>query len=173
VGVSKLGGLNTTVPREGSSALSANSDKSEFIYTTHVDDAALAHLDSVAFAPAIFQERVSKVADIRVTVVGTEVFATRINAHGLPPEIPDWRYASPDQLEHNHHTLPSTEAERCIVLTKTLDLEFGAIDLAIDDEGRYVFFEINPNGQWAWLETLLGLRISAAIVDHLVRHGTR
>ena len=36
-------------------------------------------------------------------------------------------------------------------------------------DDRFVFFEINPNGQWAWIEQLTGQPLSAALADELLR----
>jgi hypothetical protein len=33
--------------------------------------------------------------------------------------------------------------------------------VAVDREGKWIFFEINPNGQWAWLDLMGGLDIGA------------
>jgi glutathione synthase/RimK-type ligase-like ATP-grasp enzyme len=49
-----------------------------------------------------------------------------------------------------------------------LNLRFGAIDFILDESGEYVFLEINPNGQWAWIERKTGYKISSEIVNLLV-----
>jgi glutathione synthase/RimK-type ligase-like ATP-grasp enzyme len=46
---------------------------------------------------------------------------------------------------------------------KRLGLCYGAIDMVLTPDGRYVFLEINPNGQYLWIENLTGLHISDAI----------
>src|SRR6266851_4864116 len=43
----------------------------------------------------------------------------------------------------------------------------GALDFLVTPEGKWVFLEINPNGQWAWIEEETGLPIAAAIADAL------
>ena len=48
-----------------------------------------------------------------------------------------------------------------------LDLPFGAFDFAVTPDEEWVFLEINPNGQWGWIEDHTGLHITDAIVDHL------
>lgn len=53
-------------------------------------------------------------------------------------------------------------------LSKRITLKFGAIDLIKDKDGNYVFLEINPNGQWAWVQTQTGLPIAEAIIDELL-----
>jgi len=138
-----------------------------FIYTTRIEKEHLEELESVRMTPAIFQEQIGKTADLRVTVVGERIFSTKITAVGLPEGVPDWRAAPKDRLEHQQYELPPVEAGRCRRLVRELGLEFGAIDLAVTSEGEHVFFEINPNGQWAWLESMTGDPISEAIVDHL------
>ena len=56
---------------------------------------------------------------------------------------------------------------KCRCLMQRLNLNYGAIDFVLDKQGNYVFLEINPNGQWAWIEHLTGLPISKEIVKCL------
>lgn len=39
--------------------------------------------------------------------------------------------------------------------------------MILTPDGRYVFLEINPNGQWAWIEETTGLPISEALIELL------
>jgi glutathione synthase/RimK-type ligase-like ATP-grasp enzyme len=139
----------------------------QMIFTSAVSEADLDDIDSVRCAPSIFQERVEKDFDVRVTVVGERVFSAQIKVDSLPPNIPDWRFAPLEKLKHSVYDLPRNIEKRCLELVKLLGLDFGAIDLAVDRDGNHIFFEINPNGQWAWLETVLNFPISQAIVDRL------
>jgi glutathione synthase/RimK-type ligase-like ATP-grasp enzyme len=54
-------------------------------------------------------------------------------------------------------------------LVQALGQCFGAIDLVLHPERGYVFLEINPNGQWGWIEEFTGLPISAAFAELLVQ----
>jgi len=54
-------------------------------------------------------------------------------------------------------------------MTRDYGLEFSAIDLARHIDGTYVFFELNPNGQWAWVEQLTGLPLRYRLADLLTR----
>jgi hypothetical protein len=47
-------------------------------------------------------------------------------------------------------------------------LEYGAIDLRLTAGGRYVFLEINPAGQFVWIEMATGQKIAATLASHLV-----
>lgn len=139
----------------------------QYIFTSVVSESDLVEIENVQIAPSIYQERIVKDFDVRVTVVGERIFPVKIIAGSLPPNIPDWRSMSGDELQYEEYSLPREIEDACLQIVKRLDLDFGAIDLAVDKQGNHVFFEINPNGQWAWLETLLDLPISKAIVDRL------
>jgi glutathione synthase/RimK-type ligase-like ATP-grasp enzyme len=136
------------------------------IFTTVVRSEDLNSDESLRMSPVIFQELVPKASDIRVTVIGSEVFATEINAK-LPATTPDWRVADFNDLQHSPHTLSSGIREKCLKLVRELGLEFGAIDLGLCNDGSYFFFEINPNGQWAWLEQTTGCPLTKTLVDFL------
>ena len=49
-----------------------------------------------------------------------------------------------------------------------LDLNYGAIDIIVTPDGRHVFLEINPVGEFFWLELRPGFAISDAIADVLL-----
>jgi glutathione synthase/RimK-type ligase-like ATP-grasp enzyme len=52
---------------------------------------------------------------------------------------------------------------------RRLGLEYGAIDLRKTPEGEYVFLEVNPAGQFLYVEKATGQPIAAALADHLAR----
>lgn len=117
--------------------------------------------------PYLLQARVEKLCDVRVTVVGDRVFACEIDSQAVVAGQVDWRQADVQELGHRRVELPVELEEACIALTRALDLRFSAIDLARRPDGGYSFFEVNPNGQWAWVQQLTGLAICEALVDEL------
>jgi glutathione synthase/RimK-type ligase-like ATP-grasp enzyme len=138
------------------------------IFTSTVTEKDLENINTLKCCPAIFQENIDKRYDLRVTVIGEEVIAVKIVSNNLPKEIPDWRYLDIKNLEHSVYDLPKDIETQCIKLVRELNLDFGAIDIAVDNHGCYYFFEINPNGQWAWLENLLDLPMSELIIDRVL-----
>ena len=62
--------------------------------------------------------------------------------------------------------LPKTIHDFCINYTKTLNLNFGAIDLVFHDN-EYYFIEINPTGEWSWLQKNTGYKFDKLIVKSL------
>ena len=144
-------------------------DGFQAIFTTRLAQADLQDLEGLALAPTTFQELIPKKSDIRVTIVGDQLFAAEILSQERESSKIDWRATDDPYLKHENHTLPADVAGRCHRLMSTLGLDFGAIDLVRTPEDTYVFLEINPNGEWLWLEYQLGFPIAQAIAGHLTR----
>jgi len=138
------------------------------IFTNLITAADIGILDGVHDCPTYLQSEVDKLADIRVTVVGEQVFPAIIYSQDFQETKIDWRKGENVKIRHDKTKIPSDIEEKCIELTKRLNLHFGAIDLVFEKGSRYVFLEINPNGQWGWIERRLGYDISGAIVNLLL-----
>lgn len=82
----------------------------------------------------------------------------------------DWRNYG-DQIPYIPSKLPQNIQEKSIKLVEDLNLRFGAIDMILTPENNYVFLEINPSGQWYWVEEKTGLQISEAVINLLVNHS--
>ena len=124
----------------------------------------------IEICPTYLQERIKKKYDVRVTVVGEEIFAVRIDSQSNNETKTDWRRGE-NILPHEIITLPDNIGKRCVKLLQKFGLRFGAIDFVETTNGEFVFLEINPNGQWAWIETLTGLPISSAIAKVLINEN--
>jgi glutathione synthase/RimK-type ligase-like ATP-grasp enzyme len=105
---------------------------------------------------------------LRVTVVGSAVFAAEIHSQFTQHTRFDWRRYDHFETPHRIHALPTEIAQQCVSLVRQLGLCYGAIDLVLTPEGRHVFLEINPNGQYLWIEHATGLPISDAVCDLLL-----
>jgi RimK-like ATP-grasp domain len=143
-----------------------SADEHQLFFTSRVDEDAVS-LSNLGPEPYLFQELVPKVCDIRVTVIGQQAFAARIDSQTSEHTSTDWRRGRPGELRHTTMTLPDEVAERCVAVCRHFGLNFGAIDLALRPDGGYTFFEINPNGQWAWVEQRTGLPLRAHLVSFL------
>jgi hypothetical protein len=137
-------------------------------YTEVVSKRDVGYARSVRHAPVIFQAYVPKRLELRITVVGQQAFAAEIDSQATNHTRHDWRRYDIDQTPHRPHALPADVAQRCVQLVRRLGLTYGAIDMILTPDGRYIFLEINPNGQYLWIEELTGLPISDAICDLLV-----
>ena len=119
--------------------------------------------DILPSVPILLQEEIEKEADVRVTIVGKNVFSAMLSQEGK--EI-DWR-AHNSGAKWNSFQLPEIIEKMCIKLCEKLKLEFAAIDLVKSVSGDFFFLELNPNGQWVWIEEETGSPISDTIVQHL------
>lgn len=137
-----------------------------FIFTTPVTKKVIDEIEKYDLTPCIFQENISKKYEVRATVVGDEVFAAAVFSQDDNETKTDWRKK---KLKFIETTLPIEIQHLCVQLVKTLGLEFGAIDLIKTLEGKYIFLEINPNGQWVWIENQTGQKISEAIINFLAK----
>ena len=141
-------------------------------YTQLVSRADVSAASAVRFCPVIFQSYVPKRVELRVTIVGQEVFAAEIHSQQTNHTRHDWRRYDYFQTPYLPHELPPDVARRCVKLVARLGLCYGAIDLVLTPDGRYVFLEINPNGQYLWVEQETGLPISDAICNLLMSGAT-
>lgn len=132
------------------------------IYTNPVASGDLTVDDAIQASPVIFQERIPNAFDLRVTVVGKHTFATKISIRDKADEA-DWRAVDPARLSHQRYRLPPTLEASALALTESFGLTFAALDFVVTPDGDCFFLELNPSGQWGWLEEATGDPITEAI----------
>jgi len=145
-------------------------DKQTCVFTETISKDDLIDEEGLRLAPVIYQQCIAKECDIRVTVVGTEIYTAAIHSQSVPSAVTDWRKSETDDLPHSRHDLPDNVSSLCLQLLNEMNLSFGAIDLVLTSGGEYYFLEVNPNGQWLWIEDRLGFPISLSIARWLVEH---
>ena len=118
--------------------------------------------EDIRLTPVYLQNYIAKQYEVRVTIVGQNVYAVRIDTKNKI----DWRA---DYQNHVYKQIdcPDDIIKKCYQLMKDFDLIFGAFDFIVTPKDQWIFLEVNPNGQWLWLEKKLGLDISKKIVDYL------
>ncbi len=118
-------------------------------------------------APCIFQEYIDKDFELRITIVGGNIFPIKINSQINKATQFDWRK---DQLniEYELFELPKEIEKKLLKLHKEFKIFYGAYDFIVDLKGEYIFLEVNPAGQWLWMEEKLNLNISKSIAEALM-----
>jgi glutathione synthase/RimK-type ligase-like ATP-grasp enzyme len=140
------------------------------IFTSKLDEKALAALDGVRHAPCIFQELVPKTVDLRVTAIGRKVFACAIHSQTHERSEVDFRRRQVvEDVPHSRHELPRAIEEKLLALQEQLGLVYGAFDIMLTPEGRYVFLEVNQQGQFLWLEELAGAPLLEHFTEMLIQ----
>jgi glutathione synthase/RimK-type ligase-like ATP-grasp enzyme len=135
--------------------------------TIVVDRDQLDLIDSVRYAPVIFQRYVPADLDLRVTIVEEDIFATSIRS-GADYQA-DYRLGLGSATVEPYE-LPDDVAGRLRDLMKAFELHYGAIDMRVMPDGEHVFLEINPAGEWLFISERTGQPIPAAIAASLERH---
>jgi len=137
------------------------------VMTNLVEEKHLENIESLRQCPHLFQEYIDKDYEVRATVVGNAVMGTAI--HSQDSEISKIDYRRYDfNVKYEKIDLPKNVEEFCLSMNKHYGLDFGAFDFIISKKGEYVFLELNPNGQWLWLEQLGGPKISKTLAEYLV-----
>ena len=144
------------------------------VFTNALSDDDLANLEGLDLCPMTFQEKLSKAVELRVTVVGHKVFTAAIDSQVSDRATHDWRRDGVELLDSwQHHELPSEIESRVLALCTRLRLNYGAIDFILTPDGRYVFLEINPGGEFFWLEDTPGFPLGEALAEVLTEPAAR
>lgn len=124
-------------------------------------EAGRVHLDDLGsdaelqVSPTIYQEEVAGRDHLRVMVFGEAVHAARISSDCL-----DWRLANDMAVEPV--PLHDELAERLRAVVRGLGLRMGVFDLKIRPDGTPVFLEVNPQGQFLFVEGMSDMPLADA-----------
>jgi glutathione synthase/RimK-type ligase-like ATP-grasp enzyme len=127
----------------------------------------LENRESIERCPTLFQEYIEKKFDIRVVVIGENIFAFEIHSQEHELSKYDFRGVAPELLAHVPHELPAEVKQGIRHFMQRQGLIFSAFDFVLSKDGKYYFLENNPNGQWLWLELLTGVRLSESMLNLL------
>ncbi len=139
---------NQVIIKSLDTVLLMDEDDCLFTYSTISSTQQLTD-EEIFDAPLTIQEYIFPKVDIRVTIIGGQIFSVKITSQGKGIDE-DWRIINRDNVEYTDITLPLDIEKKCFALMKLLNLNFGAIDL-IQKNHEYYFVEINPTGEWGWL----------------------
>ncbi|ATM24619.1 hypothetical protein SMD44_p10120 (plasmid) [Streptomyces alboflavus] len=126
--------------------------------------------ETIAATAHHLQHAITKRSEVRLTVAGEEMFAAHITAHS-PEARRDFRadYAS---LTYTSIRVPHSVRTGLQSLLEQLGLGYAACDFLIDRQGRWWLVDVNPAGQFAWIEDELPqFEISQTIARILANPG--
>lgn len=116
-------------------------------------------------SPWFLQAYVPAELDVTVVAIRDVLFAFALARGEFPAGVIDWRRARMLTPEQNWvaHRLPPEVASGIRQFMGDMSLHYGRLDFLVA-EGTYYFLEVNPNGEWGWLDP----SGDAGIVDALV-----
>ncbi|HEY0405269.1 MAG TPA: MvdD family ATP-grasp ribosomal peptide maturase [Pyrinomonadaceae bacterium] len=144
------------------------------VFTNPLEPEDLADLSGLSLCPMTFQEQIPKALELRATVVGKRIMSASINSQASARAAHDWRRDGLRMIEDwQPYDLPPEVEEKILRLMDYFVLNYGAIDIIVTPDGRHVFLEVNPVGEFFWLERHPGLPIADAIADVLLGRSQR
>lgn len=130
------------------------------IYTSPVQLEVLSQQGPHLGAPTLFQ-RTLRGPDVRITIVDDEIHAVRIER---PDGMVDVRRDNMAGVAYSVAQPPEHVRRSLLALVRSYELRFAAIDMLESRDG-WQFLEVNPNGQWAWLDLVAGTTIYTAFIS--------
>jgi hypothetical protein len=123
----------------------------------------------LCYSPAIYQQRIQKHQELRITVIGEELFACEIETPPDSVQHIDWRIDDVCELPHRIVDIPEILATKLKCMLSIMGFNFGAFDVIADQSGTFYFIELNPNGQYYWIELLTGAPLTRAMSSLILR----
>ena len=117
--------------------------------------------DAIALCPAIYQELVPGRRHLRVCCFGDDVHVAVLSSERL-----DWRY--PHDFDAEPSNIDGPTHGKLRKLLASLGLRMGIFDLKLTDDDEPVWLELNPQGQFLFLEGMTGMPLTSACTDFLV-----
>lgn len=139
------------------------------IYTNRLDKDHAHLLHRISSCPTLFQQRIDKRLDLRITVVEDVCISVALHSQERDHSMIDCRRENMRGMRYTSYELPDRIARQLVSLTHSYGLYYSAIDIGLTDDGVHWFFEINPAGQWAWLEQIAGAPISDQLIKCLTQ----
>lgn len=119
--------------------------------------------DDITLMPIYLQEYERKKYEVRLTYINGSFFAVKIDSE----DKLDWR-KNYNGIRYTVIECPRKIISVCVQMLKEFELYYAAFDFIVNENEEWIFLEVNPNGQWQWLEHELQIPISEKIVDYLV-----
>lgn len=164
----KKGGVIAVKLLKGDWFLKEDTQVPLFIYTQKINLSQISdHMHEISLSPIFAQEYIDKKIELRITIVGKKIFACAIHSQESEQTKIDWRNYDLEKVKHEAYNLPEEISNKLLIYVNDLNLQYGAIDMILTPQNEYVFLEINPSGQWKWIEDLTGMPISETLATIL------
>lgn len=105
---------------------------------------------TIGQCPVYLQRFQASCDELRVVIIGRNIFCATLGWSNNAGARVDWR-GYQDEISPSAWTLPDAVQAALLGMTRALGLHYAAIDL-IRSDGTYYFLELNPGGQWLWMD---------------------
>lgn len=139
------------------------------LFTTHahiLSSDEINTISSLIDAPVTFQPFIDDHEEVRVTIVGNKIFASKLMNK---PDDNDWHNKPIQDMKLTEYKLTKEVEDKCLRLLSIMELQYGAIDLLLTKDKVY-FLEVNTIGDWRWVEHSTGQNIALEVVNQLISY---
>ncbi len=134
-------------------AIYGEQGQEQVVFTNPVSAEDLENLEGLRFCPMTFQEKVPKALELRTIIVGHNVYTAAVDSQSLEGSTYDWRKEGKALLKSwKPYELPEDIQKKLLKLLAEFGLNYGAIDIIVTPDGKHIFLEVNPVGEFFWLE---------------------
>ena len=132
--------------------------------TVEFDKQWLNNPEALSFSPLIYQAKVKKKRELRIVVLGKEIFAAECEADTA---FLDYRVREDLVEKMKPCELPEQISRKLIKMLEIYDLQYGSFDMLVDEKDNFLFLELNPTGAFGWIDKSYGGQIYKAFVKYL------
>lgn len=175
----------TNIPDSGKAFLDKHADKtiikvlhhheitfrqiSHRFLTTTIKSSIKSKLDDLKYAPLIFQKKIPIEKEIRITLIGDKIFPVQITTTIDKNEYSDLHMVQEKHLRFKPIQIERDLERKCLKMNQTLGLSVASLDFIVDINGETYFLEINPIGDWNWLEKHIDLPMTKTLFSLIRR----
>lgn len=131
-----------------------NENDVRFTYTKEISLEALPSDAVLKMTPGIFQKKMQKAYELRVTYFGNYPVVVKLHSQDHPKGRMDWRYLPTQELIVTKYSLPDLIDRQCRAFMEKLGIIFGCFDFIVTPDNQYYFLEVNESGQFLWIEAI-------------------
>ncbi len=124
---------------------------------------------NIPHCPIIIQAYIPKAYELRINIIGNQIFTSAIYSQEHEETKIDWRQNNSNiDLTFKPYDLPDKIKEQCFEIARQIGLQFGTIDMIVTPDKDYIFLEVNARrATWGFVQMRTGLPIREAMVDLL------
>ncbi|MGV3612691.1 MAG: hypothetical protein ACO1N0_17155 [Fluviicola sp.] len=120
------------------------------------------------FDLSVFQEKLDKLFEIRTIYLDGKIFSEAIFSQSRDVAALDYRLGYDSGMRMCNYTLPVEVEDQVRKLMQELDLNFGSLDIVFTTDKRYVFLEVNPNGQYGAVSVTTNSNVDYEVAKFLM-----
>lgn len=137
--------------------------------TTIIKSNMKSKFDELKYAPLIFQKKIPIEKEIRITLIGDKVFPVQITTTIDKNEYSDLHTVEEKHLRFKLMRIEKNLERTCLKMNQSLGLSVASLDFIVDRKGEIYFLEINPIGDWNWLEKHIDLPMTKTLFGLIKR----